>query len=114
MPFDSTIHTLINVFGRNSPHEDHWNGTWTSILNMIFPSSKGYLVKPYRFKNPYSDFRDLSLYVMKISENPFKMRTVLILQVRNNINWVEEERTEIETDMNDHTNAAERADTKVF
>ncbi|KAH9050441.1 hypothetical protein EDB84DRAFT_1448991 [Lactarius hengduanensis] len=75
------FNTRLHNFLRNHPDGCLWDAGWTSILFFFFPVSQDYFLSPRRRQNQMSD---LVIEVVKITYDPFQMRTMIIVQIKNN------------------------------
>ncbi|KAH9165811.1 hypothetical protein EDB89DRAFT_2007376 [Lactarius sanguifluus] len=101
--FHTRLHNLLRKFTAH-PNGSLWDVAWTSILTFLLPDSEGYYLAPHRRQNQMSD---LVIEVVKISDDPFQMRTILIVQIKNNQHLQSGIET-LERQINRHADAAFR------
>ena len=76
---------------RPPTNEDLWLGPWLTILTTLFPDADNYLVSPqiktYSERGATKGLPDLILEVAKRVDQPFGLRTVLIVEIKNPHHW---------------------------
>ncbi|KAI0293983.1 hypothetical protein BC826DRAFT_1013580, partial [Russula brevipes] len=92
MSFPPLTCKILQEYSTHPPeNQDLWLGPWMTILTTLFPPTDDYIVSPqiktYIERGAVGGLPDLVIEVAKYTSQPFALRTILIVEIKNAQHW---------------------------
>jgi len=92
MSFPPLTCKILQEYSIHPPeNQDLWLGPWLTILTILFPPTDDYVVSPqiktYNERGAVGGRPDLVIEVAKYTSQPFALRTILIVEIKNAQHW---------------------------